>query len=444
MSKPKKKKLTAREKKFAEGIKELRFLIADPTSSRKSLRALLSHHGIKPERILVTEGLQESIDAIAAHKPNVLFADLSVGESQGLSLVEHHRAAVPPDEIRVFFLSTTENSRLLFSGAAEEHVDGIIVKPFTFDSLNGIFVEQCSDRLDPTVYQKAIHLTQAHLDAGELDKALSLCQSAKRIDPKPTLAWAIEGRILLGKKDTAAALRSFEAGLAIDPHHYRSLVGALDCYIALGEHAKGYEVVRKLSETHTIPLQRIPDLIRLAILNGKFADMIGFYEYGDAIAEAYPSATQYLAAGLVVCGIYFARKNSRSEALDAFRKAEVACRKYPKIQTRLLCAMIQADFVEEITIVSARMPEEIRESSEVRMAELMRMDRLSPPIQTLQHAINLFRQGFRARELFEILLKRSVELKRSNVNIDDILHAAEKAFPELKAHFAELAAAGKA
>ena len=47
----KKKKLSVREKKFLEGVKELRFLIADPTSSRKSLRSLLSHHGVKPENI---------------------------------------------------------------------------------------------------------------------------------------------------------------------------------------------------------------------------------------------------------------------------------------------------------------------------------------------------------------------------------------------------------
>jgi putative PEP-CTERM system TPR-repeat lipoprotein len=83
-------------------------------------------------------------------------------------------------------------------------------------------------------------LVSAHLSRREYDKALAAIDKLEKKQPDKPIAANLRGRVLLAKKDTAGARKSFERALTIDPNYFSAAasLAALDMADKKPEDAK--------------------------------------------------------------------------------------------------------------------------------------------------------------------------------------------------------------
>ncbi len=131
------------------------------------------------------------------------------------------------------------------------------------------------------------------------------------------------------------------------------------------------------------------------------------------MTQLEPRASNYLAAGLVVCGMYFLKSGERHQAIDAFRKAEVAARGSARILQKILVELSTQGLEAEMKGMLDRLPAEIKDSPAVRLAELQYLNRSGASAQVLLALGNsLLQSGIEDENLFRIILTRSVETGR--------------------------------
>jgi DNA-binding NarL/FixJ family response regulator len=427
--------LNSEEQFISDRIQNLSFLVADHTSSRRSVRKLLSYFRVKPGQIEVVEDFNTAKDLLESRKPNVVFAEYEIGGGGGMELLQQHQRITPSPGVRVFFLVTQKDSNALASTAAEQDCDAVLVKPLTFQNLEEHFIRVMKQKAQPTEYYRLIDQARAKIDASKFQEALGILETAKSKDAKPTLAYAMAGAVFLKLKQPNKALENFQAGLKLNPTHYKCMTGVMDVLLIRNDNVAAYEIGKEIAKHHPIPLPRLPDFIRLSIVNQRFADTLEFAERVDDASQMDEKVSLHISAGLVVCGIHLFKCGKNAEAVKALRKAEVCCKGNPKVLTRILSAYIGAGLEKETKSLLGRVPEAVKQSNEVRLAELSLLQKQGKPYEVLKHGLELVRQGVREASLYETLITISLELNRRIELVEDLVWRAGKDFPDKKADF---------
>ena len=417
--------LTKGEQKLIPLLKSARFLIVDPTSSRKSLRSLMSDFSVKPDQIEVVENVPDAMHVIEGRTPNVFFVEYTIGSQACFDMIRIQSERLEPGSLRAVFLITTQDSNSMVTSAATENVDAIIVKPFSFGMLKDRFCEILFQKLAPTPYVQALDKGRLLLKEEQFDEALAVFRQARTLDPKPSLALALEAETFQARKDHEEALKCYEEALKHNPSHFRSLLGSFDSYLALGKNDEAYVSARTLAQHHTIPAKRIPDMIRVSINTQHFEDLVGFYQTAGDLSSMDESIASHLGAGLVICGLHFLKRSNKDSAIDAFRKAEVASKQNPRILMRILQALVSAGLEAEMKSFMSRVPEEIRNSPDVQMAEIELLKKTGQNLRALEQSLRLIQQGIKVE-------------KRKDSLIEDLIFKAGNAFPDKKPYYESL------
>jgi len=417
---------------------DLKFLIADPSTGRKSIRKLLSDIGVKTSQVDVAEGFGDAKEILEKHKCNIVFADSSLGNKQGLELLILHKQVVPADRIRAAVYFTAKDSNSMAATVADDDVDGIIIKPFTFGILQEKIIAVLTKKIHPSPADKLLEEGKLYFSQNKLDDAITAFRQTIQLDPSAAIAYSMLGASLAKNQEPDEAILAFDQGLKCNPTHFRSLCGKLDLLLSLNRVAEAYEVGKTIALNHTIPLGRIPDLIRLSILNSKFDDVCDFYKYAETLAASADLARRPIAAGLVVAGLHFLRTKNVAQAIDAFRKAENASMGSPQIVSRIIIALADAKLESEFNALLGRASPEVRQSPAVLTAEVNFIDKTQGPQKGLDAAYGLIRQGVVVEKIFEIAIRRSIELKRKPESIQELLDLAMSKIPERKEFFENL------
>lgn len=432
------KKLSPEEEKISSLLQRFNFAIIDASSARKSFRTLLSNYFVNPNHVESVDTISDAKTTIKKNKPNILFIDYALAGAETFELIKLQRDSLLSENLKFVFLTTTQDSNSLVSSAASENVDSVLIKPFNYATIKERFDEIILQKGFPSPYTKALEEGKARIQENKLDEALRSFQQAKTLDPLPALACAYEGEILQRLNQHENAIVCFEEGLKHNKTHFKSLIGIIDSLYALKQYEKAYETGKILSLHHTVPIKNIPNLIHLSVLNQRYEDIASFYETTNSIEHNDNTLASYIGAGMAICGIYFLRKARNAEAIDAFKKAETACNQNTKILTRILRALASAGLSKEMAEFVGRMPEEVRNAAEVRVAELEYQSATGSPYKALELAMDLIKQNTKDERLFEIALQLSVKLKRSESSIQEILFKATQMFPEKKSYFESL------
>jgi len=430
--------LTKDEEKLVPLLKGLRFLIADPTSSRKSFRALLSEFSVKPDQIEVVENTPDAFHVLEGKTPHVIFAEYSIGAQACFEFVRIQNERLDPAAVRAVFLVTTQDSNSLVTSAATESIDAVIIKPFSFGALKERFLQVLTEKLAPTPYVTMLNKGRTCFKNEQLDEALAIFRKARALDPKPSLALAYEAETLQTKKLHQEALSCYIQALQHNPTHFRSLLGSFDSFIELGKNEEAYEAARKLAQHHTIPAKRIPDMIRISITTQHFEDLVGFYQTAGDLSVLDDTIASHLGAGLVICGLHFLKRGNKSAAIDAFRKAEVASKQNTRILMRILQALISAGLESEMKSFMSRVPDEVRNSPDVQLAEIEFLNKAGQNLQALEQCLRLIKQGTKLERVYEIAIRVSTDMKRKETLIEELVFRAGNNFPEKKAFFESL------
>ncbi len=416
-----------------------RGLILDTSStSRPAIRKILSSFGMKSNNIEIVESFKDAEEKINSLKPEVVFCEYELQKQTGIDLFNIFKKVQQNRMTSTFILMSDKNSPAIASQAADEDTDALIIRPFTFDDLQKNFIDVLIQKIKPSKYNEVIESGKVLYAENKFQEALVTFTKAKSLDPKPALACYYIAKSYIGLNEYEKAEKTFHEGLNLLSNHYKCLTGVFELLIESKKNIDAYKTGKILFEKYPTNPKYIPKMIWLTIYNKKYEEILDLCETIQTLENPDSTLCSNIAAALVICGKSFLMNNNKADAIIAFQKAEKAAKGKSKIIKEIIINLLNAEMTKEAQEFISRAPDDVKSSNEVLLGEFLYLVKQGTSTNILQQAQNLLKQGLKDYPIFEQALKCSVELKRSNAVIEDLLSNATQAHPSKKEHLESL------
>ncbi len=224
-------------------------MIVDAQSfSRVTLAHTLVGLGAAMSQISLHSKFEAAQDSMTDSVPDILLSEFDLENGTcGLDLLVSQRKINKGSKQSLFILITGNTSQAAVARAAEEDVDGYILKPYTMDGLRMALMKYAIEKAYPSAYTIKIDEGKKKLDVQEWDEAIRLFETAAALDPKPSLAYFYQGTVEERRALMQRAEEDYRKGLEFNRIHYKCLVGLFDLFIIQNRNKEAYEVVRQIS-----------------------------------------------------------------------------------------------------------------------------------------------------------------------------------------------------
>jgi CheY-like chemotaxis protein len=428
------------QKTFSLFIEKRRILIADPSASARSgLYKVFAELGAKPNQITLVNSYKQAAEQIAAIKPHIVIAEYELGSRCGLDLLQTLRESNPTETKQMIFVVVTRNtSQSAVARSAEEDIDAYILKPFTVEMVRKTIMKAAIIKIKPPEYLVAIDEGKALLSDGKTDEAEKLFIRATGLDPQPALALYYLGQIKFLRQIMGEAHGCYNKGLEFNKIHYKCLVGLYELLMSQKNHNEAYDVVKKVSQYFPANPKRLTEVLRLAIITGKYEDVEKYYSIFVNIDERDEVLIRYVCAALVVCGKYYLGSKNRSRALELFQKAASTGYGRVKILKEIIQALLESTLIKEARDYLNKFPPESHTGAEFLITKFLISNAEGNLNIIIEQGRKIVSSGFADEKVFAIMIQRSKEAKL-DIAVDQLLSEAVKKYPQHKDSFEKIA-----
>jgi len=235
----------------------------------------------------------------------------------------------------------------------------------------------------------------------------------------------------LGARDDRGALDSFRSILQMYPECPKATREMARILLSQQRWQEAEHWVWRLREEAILDPDWIPDVIEMAA-------KINRYDYvewlADAVKEMPRSQVKIITAVAHGMALLAARLASspkdRSRSLDLFQKAVTVSKHAPETYAEVIQFMYSADMLVEADILLRNAPDEVRHSEDTKMLLLEYLDQNREASEVINAAYQLYRAGIRKPRVYQILIERSKELKRTRQVIDELIEEGARIHPE--------------
>ncbi len=420
-------------------LKTSRALIIDSASeSRGAIRRILCGLGLPTSQVDAAESVEEALEMMKSLRPNVIVTEMTIAGRSGFELLERFRKNFPSTLQGVFVFITAKHSPIVNSIALEGEVDGLVVKPFNVATMEQVLIDACRPKGLRPSYLVSIENAKIEFREGNFDEAIHLLNDSLFQDSKPVAAYATLGQFYFSLGEMEKSQEAFEAGLKLNPTHYQSLLGLFDVFLKQKKYREAYRISSAITKSDAFPMHRIPDFLQVSIQNEKFYDALVFFDILAAYDNPTESVVAYTSAAMVVCAKKLIREHEAGRGLEILKKAQFLSRNRDKIQIEIISALYLCKMEEEADQFLKRVPEEIRNSSDM---QVMRMEHFLSQGQVdrmMRIGDELIKANARNCRLYEIMIEQSKRLRRPVSAIDSIVSRAVEFFPEKRESFEQL------
>jgi tetratricopeptide (TPR) repeat protein len=421
---------------IAAFMRKSNVLIVDQSSSsRPTIRRLMSSLGAKVSSVDIAETFDFALEKIAATKPTIMFSDYELGKGTALDIFQAFNKASPSRLQTIFIVLATDNSASTAAAIAEGDVDGVIIRPMTYNDLQDKFLEVLITKIVPSEYMKMLEAGRRFNEVGKTEAALQALQKAQTLDLKPAMAFCQEGMIRKQTGDIEGAQNCFEQALKINSQHFRSLVALFDMYMEQKLLTKAYEIGLLMCSNYPINPRRIPELIRLCVAHENFTEVLRFHEIVSKMDNADESLSRFISVGLVICGKFLLKKSDKEEAIKTFRKAELSAKGRAGVIKEIIICLYASGCIPEAEDFLKRASKEVSSSDDVLLAILEQMHVQGPHSKTFLLAQEMTNKGASSPKLYEIYIRQAKGMRRPETVIQEIVWKACSAYPEQKEFF---------
>lgn len=421
-------------KLFKAFVQNRRILIVD---SQAYSRAILSQTfvdlGVPMARIGLAASFGEGEQMIREKFPDIVVCeyDLEAGRC-GLDLLQTQRAANKEAKKSLFLLVTGNSSQAAVARAAEEDVDGYILKPYTLDGLRMSLMKFAVAKAYPSDYTKCIEQGKAEMEAKEFDKAMLSFARATNLEKKPSLAHFYRGQVEILKKAPAPAEADYNKGLSFNQIHYKCLVGMFELHVSQNRNKEAYEIVRQISKFFPANPERLSMVLRLAIMNKAYDDIDAYYKLFCKLEQRNGDLIRYVCAALVVCGKYYLQNKQKARAVEIFTKAKATGARQPRILREIILSLVQVNMFDEAAVFLESYPVELTGSNDYQALKYIVSERSAPLGVSIQTGRELLKNGIVEFLVYKILIERSLQANFSD-HAGTLLEEALRVFPDKRA-----------
>lgn len=420
-------------------------MIVDRNSSaRVSLAATLISLGAVRTRLVLAGSMEEARAEIRRIKPRMIFCDFLVGTEPGLDLIQEQKKEYGEKAKDCFFILVTGNaSQSVVARAAEEDVDGFVIKPYTLNTFKKCIADTLETKLNPSEYMKVVEKGKEQLAAGNLDQAVELFTSARKLDPKPTLACFYLGQVDLIRKALEDAGENYRQGLKYNKIHYKCLTGLYDLLMKQKNYEAAYDIVKRLAQYFPANPNRLAGVLRLAIMTSNYDDIEGYYRIFTQLDNRTDELIRYVCSALAVTGKYYLGRNTRSRALELFEKVAVTCAGRIQFMRYVVEALVDSDCTRDAADYLTFFPPATRGQPDYLMSALVVAGATRPSGEVVQLARDLINKGIDHPCVYLVLIKHSAKAGLAD-SAEHLCGTVSSKWPERQQDFAAALAEGTA
>ncbi len=429
-------------------LKTKSFLVVEPTVAGKTaIEKMLQKTAVARKNVKFAKTLESALEIMKDQMPNYVFTLDKLEDGPYHDLLELHLKQQPNRLDNGFFLLTDNDSTDNITKLAQSEIDAMVILPFTVTSLQSEFLKVIVPKSAPSEYKILIESAREHMRY-DVDKAMSFLNKAKKADSKPFEAFYLEGLIHLGDKALELARESLEQSLKFNPSYYNSLKELFNIYISLKEKHRAYQVSKKLSENYPVNPKMIPDLAWVSVANAQYDDILDYHQAFKNVEDPDSEMRNYISASLAIYGKKIIKdKTEGNESVDqslidrALRlmdEASVVCDDKPLVFASLINTLILSKNETITSKVLERAKSKFPKNKTIKTLEILADDASLPPSKSLKNAQDAVKSGLKSPEIYQIILKRSLELGLNESTIKDYLNEACQEFPQLSTEFEKI------
>lgn len=291
-------------------------------SFQASIHLCLKALDIPSTSIIFISKFDEAVRRIEELKPRILITEYDVDGRKGLALVElqqrHHE-----DQLRLSIVISRSSSDSVVAEAAEEQVDGFLVKPFSTEDFRKKFQACVESKVNPSAYSLKIRQGRKAMADKSYEVAENLFKDSKKLHEKPSLACFYLGDTYRLQSDNLAALNEFKEGRRYSPLHYKCLIGEFEILVENKDYNQAHELIPILIKNFPLTPRRLTQVFIAAVFSFKFEYLPHYYEQLLRMEQRSPELVKIASVALYTGGKWYLQKNEFKQAADLFEKALV-------------------------------------------------------------------------------------------------------------------------
>ena len=287
------------------------------SSTRNSIKKTVSQLGSKLANMHDADNFVDAQKLILSAKPQFVIGNKNINGGSTVALFQDHLKAVPNRINSGFFIITEENSVAEVALFLEYDMDGIISLPFTGHTILETLISGVKHKVNPSPYSRKIEEGRVSYINGNLKVADVAFQEALELHKHPYEGHYFLGRINNDNNLEEEAIKCYEESISHNSVFYKGLKALSSIYYQRKDFAKAYDTNLLMANSYPTSPARIPELIRLSIINQKYEDVSNYLKVSQGIQAPSAEIQIYLSAGLAILGKYFSTTNDSEKGIEA-------------------------------------------------------------------------------------------------------------------------------
>jgi tetratricopeptide (TPR) repeat protein len=380
----------------------------------------------------------DALKIIETKGPHYIVGNNTINGGSSVQLFEPHLKKVSNRLGSGFFVIADSSAIEEVALALEYDMDGIIVQPFTGSSVIDSVLQSVKAKITPSNYASKIEEGRTSLLKGNLERAMESFQTAVKLNARPYEGFYFLGQIYTEYELKEKAISSYEESVQHNPEYFKSLNRLRSIYYHQNDYKKAYDINLTMAKKYPTPSNRIPELVRLSIINEKYEDINNYLKVYRTIQTPETQTQTSISAGLAILGKYFINQREIDKAVDALKGSF----KFSNGKYEILKSISQSfEECEKLNIL-------------LDMFEETDLDQWPENVQGVYfHVIHLTSKddqmvimtGERllAKKIKDVLIyrgliERSINMKRKLGSLESLVLQATRDFPDYKSEFEDL------
>jgi tetratricopeptide (TPR) repeat protein len=411
-------------------------LIVDSNAvSRQSILKFMVTSGVNKDKISTVDNFKEAEDAIKKNRPNIVFCEFKITKHLATELLPTHLEMNPNRLDASFFVIADSNSMAIAAEVAENDVEGLIVKPFTMNSLKSSLLNGIKEKINPTPYVQNLEKAKTVYRSKNFEEALAMLEQCKTMSKDPSNACYYEGNVHGEMTNLKMAKDSYYEGLSANPDHFRCLNELFKLSLNEKNYMEAFDHGTKIFKKYPVSPSRIPDLTRIIIASNQFEEIFELAQIFAKEENLDPHMVAYIAAGLAVTAKHYAKVGDEANTAKAVQKGISLSQGSVKILRNMAQSYLLINKPQEAEKLLKQVNEQEQSTEHYLGMDFEISAATLPAGEIIKRGYELVKKGIKDQIIYEILIQKMKEGAAKPEMIEEIQSLAVRTYPELKAKF---------
>ncbi|MFG1591772.1 tetratricopeptide repeat protein [Halobacteriovorax sp. CON-3] len=401
--------------------------------------------GVQRKNVRFAKTFEDAIKEMRSFKPTLVFSYEVLAEGRYNQVLKEHLKILPNRTKNSFILLTQNDSIDAISRIAQQQVDLVLPVPFTVDSIKALMEELYKMKSSPSEYRQLINEAYEYVGTKH-EKVFEITQKARELSKNPFETHYLEGLCQFKEEKYDDAIKSLEQAYSLNPTDFNTLKLFFKTYKHLKNYYMALQYSLKLHATYPISPDMLRDLSMVAVAARKHELILNYYEAYKKVNEPADDIKDAIAAALVIyvqCELDkfdfekikiqdLAVNKKYRESLKLLEEASIICTTKPAILERMLVVLAHTPDNRTTKYIQIKQKEKFPQYENAPLMDALVCDKDSTASQSLKMAIDTINSGYSSEILYEIIIKRSVEMKRKKESTQEWYEQALKIYPNMK------------